>query len=82
MPVAVVAALGDGVGQGAGDDLEGHGAAEPLVGVALGIGVLGDHLAASSTDVVIEVLCVVGMLAGVFLIGRSPVLATAGAVAS
>jgi hypothetical protein len=46
-------------------------AAEPIVGIALGVTVLGDRLSVSIPALAVEALCLVGMLAGVVLIGRS-----------
>jgi drug/metabolite transporter (DMT)-like permease len=47
-------------------------AAQPIAGIVLGVSLLGDHLSASGTALVFEALCLVGMLAGIILIGRSP----------
>jgi drug/metabolite transporter (DMT)-like permease len=44
---------------------------EPLVGIALGITVLGDRLSVSPGALTAELLCLVAMVAGVVLIGRS-----------
>jgi len=50
-------------------------AAEPVVGIVLGISLLGDVISLSVTGIVLESLCLVAMIAGVILIGRSPNLA-------
>jgi hypothetical protein len=50
-------------------------AAEPLAGVALGIGLLGDVVSLSVLGLAAEAACIVAMVAGVALIGRSPSLA-------
>jgi drug/metabolite transporter (DMT)-like permease len=50
-------------------------AAEPIVGIGLGVGVLGDQLSISSGALAVQVCCLLAMLAGVVLIGRSPALA-------
>jgi drug/metabolite transporter (DMT)-like permease len=50
-------------------------AAEPVVGIALGVTVLGDQLSVTSLGIAVEVLCLVAMVAGVVLIGRSGSLA-------
>lgn len=44
---------------------------EPLVGIALGITVLGDRLSVAPGALVAETLCLVAMVVGVVLIGRS-----------
>lgn len=49
-------------------------AAEPIAGIALGITVLGDHLNAAPGEVAVEALCLVAMVGGVVLIGRSSAL--------
>ncbi|MGH8861839.1 MAG: DMT family transporter [Jatrophihabitantaceae bacterium] len=51
-------------------------ALEPLVGIALGIGLLGDTVSFSIPGLAVESACLVAMVAGVALIGRSPNLAT------
>ena len=53
-------------------------AAEPLVGIALGIGLLGDVVSVSVVGLLVESVCVVGMVSGCILIGRSPNLAAGG----
>jgi drug/metabolite transporter (DMT)-like permease len=50
-------------------------AAEPVTGIALGVTVLGDSLSPSTLGIAVEVLCLVAMVAGVVLIGRSGSLA-------
>jgi drug/metabolite transporter (DMT)-like permease len=50
-------------------------AAEPIAGVALGITVLGDTLSVDPGALAAETLCLVAMVAGVVLIGRSASLA-------
>ena len=52
-------------------------AAEPIVGILLGISLLGDVVNFSITGLAVECLCLVAMVAGVALIGRSPNLAGA-----
>lgn len=44
---------------------------EPLVGIALGITVLGDRVSVSPGALTAEALCLVAMVAGILLIGRS-----------
>ncbi|MDT4894845.1 MAG: hypothetical protein QOE97_3880 [Pseudonocardiales bacterium] len=51
-------------------------AAEPIAGIVLGISLLGDVVSVSVLGLVAESICLVGMLAGVALIGRSPNLAS------
>jgi hypothetical protein len=46
-------------------------AAEPVVGVALGVTLLSDRISVSAADLAIEACCLVGMVAGVILIARS-----------
>jgi len=50
-------------------------AAEPVAGVLLGVTLLGDELSVSIVGLLVESLCLVAMVAGVVLIGRSPNLA-------
>jgi hypothetical protein len=50
-------------------------AAEPVVGITLGISLLGDVVSLSVLGIVAESLCLVAMIAGAALIGRSPNLA-------
>jgi hypothetical protein len=50
-------------------------AAEPVVGITLGISLLGDVVSLSVLGLVAESLCLVAMIAGAILIGRSPNLA-------
>jgi drug/metabolite transporter (DMT)-like permease len=49
-------------------------AAEPVAGIALGITVLGDHLSTGPGELAVEVLCLLAMVGGVVLIGRSSAL--------
>lgn len=49
-------------------------AAEPIVGVLLGVAVLGDRLSVTTTGLAVEAACLVAMVAGAVLIGRSPAL--------
>jgi hypothetical protein len=51
-------------------------AAQPIAGVAIGVTLLGDRLSATGIDLALEALCVLAMLAGVVLIGRSPAFET------
>ena len=50
-------------------------AAEPLVGILLGVTLLGDVVSVSITGLAVEALCLVAMVAGVAMIGRSSNLA-------
>jgi drug/metabolite transporter (DMT)-like permease len=50
-------------------------AAEPIAGIALGVSLLGDVVSVSVVGLAIEAVCLVAMVAGVALIGRSPSLA-------
>lgn len=50
-------------------------AAEPIVGIALGIGLLGDHVSASIAAMAVESACLLALVVGVALIGRSSGLA-------
>jgi drug/metabolite transporter (DMT)-like permease len=50
-------------------------AIEPVAGVALGIGVLGEHLTTGLRSVPSLVLAVVAMLAGIVVLARSPLVA-------
>jgi drug/metabolite transporter (DMT)-like permease len=52
-------------------------AAEPIAGVALGVSLLGDIVSVTVVGLVIESICLVAMIMGVGLIGRSPNLAAA-----
>jgi len=54
-------------------------AAEPIAGVAIGITVLGDTLSVDPAALAAETLCLVAMVAGVVLIGRSASLSPARA---
>jgi drug/metabolite transporter (DMT)-like permease len=47
-------------------------AAEPIVGIALGIGLLGDHVSLSVLGLAVEFSCLAAMVVAVILIGRSP----------
>ena len=49
-------------------------AAQPIAGVVVGVALLGDRLSASGVALAFEALCIVAMLGGVVLIGRSPAL--------
>lgn len=49
-------------------------AAEPLVGSAIGIALLGDRITLGPSDVAVECACVLAMVGGAVLIGRSPAL--------
>lgn len=50
-------------------------AAEPLAGIVLGASLLGDVVSVSLASLVVLPFCVLGMIAGAILIGRSPNLA-------
>lgn len=50
-------------------------AAEPVAGIALGIALLGDRVSLSVPGLAFESACLIGLIAGVALIGRSPGLA-------
>jgi drug/metabolite transporter (DMT)-like permease len=50
-------------------------AAEPIAGIALGVGLLGDVVSLSIVAITIEAVCLVAMVIGVALIGRSTNLA-------
>jgi drug/metabolite transporter (DMT)-like permease len=50
-------------------------AAQPIAGIALGVTLLGDRLSVSPGALAVEATCVVAMIAGVLLIGRSRTLA-------
>lgn len=52
-------------------------ATEPVVGIALGVTVLGDRLSVSVVALAVQALCLVAMIAGVVLIGRSSSLSHA-----
>jgi hypothetical protein len=45
--------------------------AEPVIGIALGVGVLGDALMVSPGRLAVEFACLAGMVAGTVIIGRS-----------
>jgi hypothetical protein len=51
-------------------------AAEPIAGIALGVSLLGDKISVSVVGLVVESLCLVAMVGGVMLIGRSDTLAS------
>jgi drug/metabolite transporter (DMT)-like permease len=57
-------------------------AAEPIVGILLGVTLLGDLVSVSVLGLVVESICLVGMVAGVILIGRSANLAAGGSAVS
>ncbi|MHA3704330.1 DMT family transporter [Jatrophihabitans sp. YIM 134969] len=46
-------------------------AAEPVAGIALGISVLGDRVAGDAVSILLQSLCLAGMVAGVVLVARS-----------
>lgn len=75
--IVVAAAVGIGLSQSAFHaarldySLPPTAAAEPLAGIALGISILGDRLAVGAGAITSEVLCMLAVLAGVILIGRS-----------
>jgi drug/metabolite transporter (DMT)-like permease len=50
-------------------------AAEPIAGIALGVTVLGDVISFTFVGVIVELACLLAMVAGVALIGRGPSLA-------
>lgn len=50
--------------------------AEPIVGILLSLFILGDRLSVGLGDLVVEGVCVVAMVAGTILIGRSDMLAS------
>jgi drug/metabolite transporter (DMT)-like permease len=50
-------------------------AAEPIAGIALGVTLLGDEVSVSVVGLLVESLCLVAVIAGVAMIGRSPNLA-------
>lgn len=50
-------------------------AAEPIAGIALGVGLLGDVVSVSVVGIVVDALCLVAMVVGVALIAQSPNLA-------
>jgi hypothetical protein len=52
-------------------------AAEPIAGVALSVSLLGDIVSVTVVGLLIESICLVAMIIGVGLIGRSPSLAGA-----
>jgi hypothetical protein len=52
-------------------------AAEPIAGIALGVSLLGDVVSVSVVGLLVESVCLVAMVVGVALIGRSPNLAGA-----
>ena len=47
-------------------------ATQPIAGIVIGVTLLGDRLSAGGGALAVEALCLVAMLAGVLLIGRSP----------
>lgn len=46
-------------------------AAEPLTGIGLGVALLGDRVSASDGSLAVEAACIVAMVVGVIVIGRS-----------
>jgi hypothetical protein len=50
-------------------------AAEPIAGIGLGVSLLGDRISVSTGALAVEAVCLVAMVAGVVLIGRSRTLA-------
>ncbi|MEO6886793.1 MAG: DMT family transporter, partial [Jatrophihabitantaceae bacterium] len=50
-------------------------AAEPIAGIALGVGLLGDVVSVSVVGILVDALCLVAMVGGVALIARSHNLA-------
>lgn len=50
--------------------------AEPVVGIALGIGLLGDSVSITAGGMAVEAVCLVVMVAGVIMVGRSAALAS------
>jgi drug/metabolite transporter (DMT)-like permease len=48
--------------------------AEPIVGILIGLFVLGDRLSVSTGALAVEAVCLVAMVAGTFIIGRSDML--------
>jgi drug/metabolite transporter (DMT)-like permease len=53
-------------------------AAEPIAGIALGVSLLGDKISVTVLGLAVESVCLVAMVGGVMLIGRSDTLAIAG----
>jgi drug/metabolite transporter (DMT)-like permease len=51
-------------------------AAEPIAGIFLGVSLLGDTVSLTVSGLAVESVCLVAMVAGVALIGRSPNLAS------
>jgi drug/metabolite transporter (DMT)-like permease len=52
--------------------------AEPVAGIALGVSLLGDVVSVTVLGLAVESACLVAMIAGVVLIGRSATLANCG----
>ena len=52
--------------------------AQPLVAVAIGVGVFGEHVSSSGVAPIVEALGLVLVTAGVFALARSPVIAPPG----
>ncbi len=52
--------------------------AEPLTGIAFGVGVYGEHLSLQWPLLAVEVAGVAAMIAGVVLVARSPIVTMAG----
>ena len=55
--------------------------AEPLAGIAFGVGVYGEHLSLQWPLLAVEVAGVAAMIAGVVLVARSPIVTMAGGAA-
>jgi drug/metabolite transporter (DMT)-like permease len=53
-------------------------AAEPVVGIVLGVTLLGDDISVTPLGLAMECLCLIAMIAGVAMIGRSANLAAGG----
>lgn len=49
-------------------------AAEPIVGIALGVSLVGDQVNMGRLDLLYQGMCLVGMIAGVVLVARSEVI--------
>lgn len=79
--VVVVAAIGLLLGQSAFEaaplpaSLPAITAGEPITGIALGVGVYGEHISLTSWRLGIELAAVAAMVAGVVLLARSPLVA-------
>lgn len=55
--------------------------AEPIVGIALGVGIYGEYLNLGAAELTVEVLGFALMVVGVFLVARSPVVVAAARAA-